>query len=200
MPLSLIGVLLFSIITIVANDSFPQSEKEMKWTNHTSNHHNIYIEYPSDWTVTEGQESRFDPYEELHIDFDKVTMNYSDFWEGKLFIRNVDMPNGPEEYLKQHLTSLGTNDDDTFFTKNVTSIEPHPSKINGELAYSVLYGLYFKDVDYDPKAIEGGIEIATMHKGIGHLINIETYPDDHFDSSEFIKIREKMVNSIKWLS
>ena len=78
-----------------------QTTSEIEWKNHTSSHHKLSIQYPSNWELKEGKESRFDDYEELYISHldNNLTPDGSFIVNGSFSVSNVNMTDGPEGYL-----------------------------------------------------------------------------------------------------
>ena len=191
LPTIIIFVVFF--ITISSSEfSYAQTTNEIEWKNHTSPHHKLSLEYPADWVLEEGKESRFDGYKELTVnDYDPVTGKHLSF-----SVSNVDMPEGPIAKLEADKDSNDNRDADGIIqTKIIEDIQPYENKIDGEDAYSLLSAMTFGS---DTEAGNAGLELTTFHNGQGFVFFFFTIPAKLFDDPKITEIREHMINSIKW--
>lgn len=184
----IIGIIGIFICSLPNNTAFA-----INFTNYTNAKYNIEFQYPSDWEITE-KTSRFDEGADISIDSDSIIDS------GYISIIYIDNP--IEEIGSKDLrTSLYTLFKQTIgndYSREYRVIEqPSFTTIGNKDAGTFLYTDKDKYEDYAIKwARQFWIVLTNDH---GYLISSSSSADT-FDKPENIEIRDKFINSIKFIN
>lgn len=190
-------ILFYSIIIGVIGGliySFPDNTAfTINFTNYTNAKYNIELQYPSDWEITE-KTSRFDEGADISIDSDSIIAN------GYISIIHID--NLIEEFGSKDLrTSLFT-----FFKQAITNDYSREYRVIEQPSFTTIGSedtgtfLYTDKEKYEDYAIKWARQYWLLFiNDQGYLITYSSSADT-FDKPENKEIRDKFINSIKFIN
>lgn len=160
------------------------AQQETEWSEYVSNKHGFSIQYPSNFTLTEGKSSKYDPDQNLFIN------------SSSLFSFTVvpyDKPSVPLlEYAGSYINDIISNDfrPDFYYILINESI---PIEIDGEEGLKFTLSDINKETEKS-EIVQNGF--FTVHGDSLYLfiLTAETEISDFVDEME-----NHMINSIRWL-